>query len=112
MSIVSEFKEFAVKGNAMDLAIGVVIGAAFQKIVNSLVNDILMPPIGWLTGGVDFQNLYFNLASTPISSIREAKEKGVPVIAYGVFLNEVVTFVIVAIALFVIVKMMNKLRRK
>lgn len=111
MSILSEFREFAVKGNAVDLAVGVVIGAAFQKIINSLVNDVLMPPLGLLTGGVNFTSLFVNLSATPVATLAEAKEKGIPVIAYGSFVNEVITFMLIAIALFVFVKGINRLRR-
>lgn len=112
MSIISEFKEFAVKGNVMDLAIGVVIGAAFQKIVTSLVNDIIMPPIGMLMGKVNFKDLFFNLSGTPVESLADAQAKGVPVLAYGNFINVILEFLIVAIALFMIVKVMNRLRRQ
>lgn len=112
MSIYSEFKEFAVKGNVMDLAIGVVIGAAFQKIVNSLVNDIIMPPVGALMGAVNFADLFINLSGTEVASLAEAKTKGVPVFAYGNFINVILEFVIVAIALFMVVKLMNRLRRQ
>ncbi len=107
-----EFKEFAVKGNVMDLAIGVVIGAAFQKIVNSLVNDIIMPPIGALMGAVNFADLFWNLTGAEVTSLADAKEKGVPVIAYGMFINVIIEFFIVALALFFIVKLMNRLRRQ
>ena len=112
MKILAEFREFAVKGNAMDLAIGVVIGAAFQKIVDSLVNDIIMPPIGAITGKVDFSSLYINLSDKAVTSIADAKAKGVPTFNYGLFLNQVVNFLIVAFALFMIVKVMNRLRRQ
>lgn len=112
MSIVKEFKEFAVKGNVMDLAIGVVIGAAFQKIVNSLVNDIIMPPVGALMGAVNFADLFVNLSGTEVTSIADAKTKGVPVLAYGMFINVIIEFIIVAIALFMVVKVMNRLRRQ
>ncbi len=112
MSIASEFKEFAVKGNVMDLAIGVVIGAAFQKIVNSLVNDIIMPPIGALMGAVDFSSMYIQLSGEATASLADAKMKGVPVIAYGAFVNVIIEFLIVAWALFLIVKLMNRLRRQ
>jgi large conductance mechanosensitive channel len=112
MKILAEFREFAVKGNAMDLAIGVVIGAAFQKIVDSLVNDIIMPPIGALTGKVDFKDLFINLSSTPVASLVEAKAKGIPTLNYGLFVNQVVNFLIVAFALFMMVKVMNRLRRQ
>ncbi len=111
MKILAEFREFAVKGNAMDLAIGVVIGAAFQKIVDSLVNDIIMPPLGAITGKVDFRDLFINLSSTPVLSIADAKTKGVPTWNYGLFVNQIVNFLIVAFALFMVVKAMNKLRR-
>jgi large conductance mechanosensitive channel len=109
--IIQEFKEFAVKGNVMDLAIGLVIGAAFQKIVNSLVNDIIMPPVSAITGSVNFADLYINLSGQDVTSIADAKAKGLPVLAYGAFLNVVLEFLIVAWAMFFIVKMMNRLRR-
>lgn len=112
MSIYSEFKEFAVKGNVMDLAIGVVIGAAFQKIVNSLVNDIIMPPIGALMGQVNFADLFVQLSGEPAASLADAKAKGTPVLAYGSFINVVLEFFIVAVALFMMVKVMNRLRRQ
>jgi large conductance mechanosensitive channel len=112
MSIISEFKEFAVKGNVMDLAIGVVIGAAFQKIVNSLVNDIIMPPIGALMGAVNFADLFVQLSGEPVASLADAKAAGVPVLAYGAFINVIIEFFIVAVALFAMVKIMNRLRRQ
>lgn len=112
MKFFAEFREFAVKGNAMDLAIGVVIGAAFQKIVDSLVNDIIMPPIGAITGQVDFRDMFLNLSSTPVASLVDAKAKGIPTWNYGLFVNQIVNFLIVAFALFMIVKVMNKLRRQ
>ncbi len=111
MSIYSEFKEFAVKGNVMDLAIGVVIGAAFQKIVNSLVNDIIMPPIGALMGAVNFADMFVQLSGEPVASLADAKTAGVPVLAYGAFINVIIEFFIVAVALFAMVKVMNRLRR-
>lgn len=112
MSIISEFKEFAVKGNVMDLAIGVVIGAAFQKIVNSLVNDIIMPPIGALMGAVNFSDMFVQLSGEPVASLADAKTAGVPVLAYGAFINVILEFFIVAWALFAMVKVMNRLRRQ
>ncbi|UPA22413.1 large conductance mechanosensitive channel protein MscL [Candidatus Peribacteria bacterium] len=112
MKFFAEFREFAVKGNAMDLAIGVVIGAAFQKIVDSLVNDIIMPPIGAITGQVDFRDMFLNLSSTPVASLVDAKAKGIPTWNYGLFVNQIVNFMIVAFALFLMVKVMNKLRRQ
>jgi large conductance mechanosensitive channel len=111
MKILDEFKEFALKGNAVDLAIGVIIGAAFQKIINSIVNDILMPPIAALTDNVDMSNLYINLSDTPVASLAEAKEKGIPTLNYGLFINECVTFLLIAWVLFLMVKGMNRLRR-
>ncbi len=106
-----EFREFAIKGNAIDLAVGVMIGAAFQRIVNSIVNDIVMPPIGALLNGTDFADLFINLSSTEVTSLTDAKEKGVPTLNYGMFINEVLTFFIVAVTLFIAIKMMNTLRR-
>lgn len=111
MRFFDEFREFAVKGNAMDLAIGVVIGAAFQKIVTSLVDDIIMPPIGFLLGKVDFTNLFVNLSETEVASVADAKAKGIATLNYGLFINQVVNFVIIAFVLFLIVKVMNRLRR-
>lgn len=112
MRVLEEFKEFAVKGNVMDLAIGVMIGASLQKIVNSLVNDIIMPPIGALTGRVNFKDLFINLSAEDIHTITEASEKGVPTLNYGLFINNIIEFLIVAWALFIMVKIMNKLRRQ
>lgn len=111
MGIIAEFKEFAVKGNVMDLAIGVVIGAAFQKIVNSIVNDVIMPPIGALMGAVNFADLFINLSGADVTSLADAKAKGVPVLAYGAFINACLEFLIVACALFFVMKVMNRLRR-
>lgn len=112
MSVMAEFKEFATKGNVMDLAVGVVIGGAFGKIVDSLVNDILMPPIGMLIGGVDFKSLFITLKGGPFESLDAAKAAGAPTINIGLFLNQVITFLIVAWALFMMVKVMNRLRRQ
>lgn len=112
MSIISEFKEFAVKGNVMDLAIGVVIGAAFQKIVNSLVNDVIMPPIGAIMGNADFSDLFINLSGQEATSLADAKAQGIATINYGAFINVVIEFLIVAWALFLMVKVMNRLRRQ
>jgi len=109
---VQEFKEFAMRGNVVDLAVGLVIGAAFGAIVNSLVNDIIMPPIGLVMGNVDFSDLFINLSGQDYTSLAAAREAGAPVIAYGAFINVVINFVIVALAIFVVVKGMNRLRRK
>ena len=109
---VQEFKEFAMRGNVVDLAVGLVIGAAFGAIVNSLVNDIIMPPIGLVMGNVDFSDLFTNLSGQEYASLAAAREAGAPVIAYGAFINVVINFVIVALAIFLVVKAMNRLRRK
>jgi large conductance mechanosensitive channel len=109
---VQEFKEFAMRGNVVDLAVGLVIGAAFGAIVNSLVNDIIMPPIGLVMGNVDFSDLFINLSGQEFASLAAAHEAGAPVIAYGAFINVVMNFVIVAFAIFAVVKGMNRLRRK
>jgi large conductance mechanosensitive channel len=107
-----EFKEFAMRGNVVDLAVGLVIGAAFGAIVNSLVNDIIMPPIGLVMGNVDFSDLFINLSGQEYTSLAAAREAGAPVIAYGAFINVVINFIIVALAIFIVVKGMNRLRRK
>lgn len=108
----SEFKEFAVKGNVMDLAVGVIIGAAFGKIVTSAVDDLIMPPIGALLKGVNFSSLYLNLSPTPYATLEEAKKAGAPVILYGNFLNTVIQFLIVAFVVFMLVKGINAVRRQ
>jgi large conductance mechanosensitive channel len=110
MSFLKEFRDFAMKGSVIDLAIGVIIGAAFGKIVNSLVNNIIMPPIGLLLGRVDFSSLFLNLSNQPAGSLREAADKGLPVLAYGVFLNTVFEFAIIAFVLFVVIKQVNRFR--
>lgn len=115
MSIVKEFREFAVKGNVIDLAIGLIIGVEFGKIVNSLVNDIIMPPIGLIIGGVDFKNLYFllkegSVAPAPYASLVDAQKAGAVTMNIGLFLTTLITFTIVAFAVFMIVKMANRLR--
>jgi large conductance mechanosensitive channel len=99
------------KGNVLDLAIGVIIGAAFGKIVTSLVEDVLMPPIGMVMGKIDFSSLFVNLSGTPVASLDAAKKAGVPVIAYGNFLNNVVNFLIVAFVIFLLVKQINRMKR-
>lgn len=111
-AMIKEFEEFAVKGNVIDLAVGVVIGAAFGKIVTSLVNDIIMPPIGKLMGNLDFSNLFLNLSGTEVKSLAEAKQLGLATINYGVFLNNVIDFLIVAFAIFVVVKQVNRFKRQ
>jgi large conductance mechanosensitive channel len=111
MGMVSEFKEFAMKGSVLDLAVGVVIGGAFQKIVDSMVNDVIMPIVGIATGGIDFANRFLVLKGGPFATLEEAKKAGAPVLAYGQFLNAVVTFVIVAFVLFMVIKGVNRMRR-
>ena len=112
MSIIQEFKEFALKGNVVDLAVGVIIGGAFQKIVDSLVKDLLMPVLGKLLGGVDFKHLDINLGDKTYETLDAAEKAGAPLFKYGVFINTVIDFVIVAAAIFVAIKAMNKLKRE
>jgi large conductance mechanosensitive channel len=109
---VQEFKEFALRGNVVDLAVGLIIGAAFGAIVNSLVNDVVMPPLGLIVGQVDFSNLFINLSGQDYPSLAAARAAGAPVIAYGAFINVVINFIIVALAIFLLVKGMNRLRRQ
>ncbi len=110
--MVEEFKKFIMRGNVLDMAVGIIIGAAFGKIVTSFVNDLLMPPLGLILGNVDFSNLFINLSSTPAATLAEAKAAGLPVIAYGSFLNSVVDFLIVAFAIFMLIRQVNKLMPK
>jgi len=117
--MLKEFKEFAMKGNVIDMAVGIIIGAAFGKIISSLVTDVIMPPIGKIMGGVDFKDLFVNLdpgkltkAGAAVKSLADAKEAGAAVIAYGQFINTVIDFVIVALCIFTVVKAMNTLKRK
>lgn len=105
-----EFKEFAMKGNVIDLAIGVVIGGAFGKIVTSLVNDIIMPVVGSLIGKVDFSNLYINLSGQQFNSLQEAQAAGAATINYGLFLNNLINFLIIAFSIFIVIKQINKLK--
>lgn len=111
MGIVSEFKEFAMKGNVVDLAVGVIIGGAFGKIVDSLVKDIVMPMVGRLLGGVDFKHLYVNLGSKTFETLEAAEKAGAPIVKYGAFINAVVDFIIIAFAIFMAIKVMNRLKR-
>jgi large conductance mechanosensitive channel len=110
MSFMKEFRDFAVKGNAMDMAVGIVIGAAFHKIVTSLVDDILMPPIGLLLGGVDFNELYVNLSAVSYETLEAAKKAGAPTINYGSFIQTLIDFIIVSFSVFIAVKIITKLR--
>jgi large conductance mechanosensitive channel len=107
-----EFREFAMKGNVVDMAVGIIIGAAFGKIVTSLVNDVMMPPIGLLTGNMDFSQLFVNLGETAYGSLEAAEAAGAPVIKYGSFINNVLDFVLVAAAIFMVIRAMNRLRAK
>jgi large conductance mechanosensitive channel len=113
MSFVSEFKQFAIKGNVVDLAVGVIIGAAFGKIVDSFVNDLVMPVIGRITGGIDYSNLFIALKDVPANvpmTLDAVKKAGVPVFAYGNFLSVSLNFVILAVVIFLMVRQINKYR--
>ena len=110
--MLQEFKEFALRGNVVDMAVGIIIGAAFSTIVRSLVDDIVMPPLGVVTGGVDFSNMFVALNGQDYPSLAAAKQAGAPTINFGVFINNVISFVIVAFVLFMVIKAMNQLRRK
>jgi large conductance mechanosensitive channel len=107
-----EFKEFVMRGNVMDMAVGIIIGAAFGKIVSSFVNDVLMPPIGKLLGGVDFTGLFITLGGGDFETLKAAKEAGAATLNYGMFLQTVIDFMIVAFAIFLMVKAVNKLKRE
>jgi large conductance mechanosensitive channel len=108
--MLKEFKEFALRGNVLDMAVGIIIGAAFTTIVKSAVDDIIMPIVGVFTGGVDFSDMFINLSGVEVASLEAAKEAGHAVIAYGIFINAVITFLIVAFVLFMIIRNMNKLK--
>ena len=108
--MLKEFREFALKGNVVDLAVGIIIGAAFGKITTSLVNDVIMPPIGYLLGRVDFSGLYINLSAIDYPNLDAAKKAGAPVIAYGLFINTIIDFAIVAFAVFILVRQINRLK--
>lgn len=107
-----EFREFAMRGNVLDMAVGIIIGVAFGAIVTSLVNDIIMPPIGLALGRIDFSNLFINLSGGSFASLAAAKEAGAVTINYGVFVNTVINFIIVAFVLFLMIRSMNKMKRK
>jgi large conductance mechanosensitive channel len=115
MSFMTEFKEFAVKGNAMDLAVGVIIGAAFGKIVDSVVNDLIMPIVGAIFGGLDFSNLFITLADVPegtVMTLAELKKAGIPTFAYGNFITILLNFIILAFIIFMMVRQINKLKKE
>ena len=109
--MLKEFQEFALKGNMLDLAIGLILGTAFGRIITSLVTDILMPPIGLLLGKVDFANLYINLSDKSYASLVEARAAGAPAIAYGLFINNLIDFLIVAFVLFLLIRQINQIKR-
>jgi large conductance mechanosensitive channel len=110
--MLKEFREFAMRGNVVDMAVGIIIGAAFGKIVSSFVNDIIMPPIGVLLGGVDFSNIFINLSGGTYDSLAAAQEAGAATMNVGVFINTILDFIIVAFAIFIVIRNMNKLKRQ
>jgi len=110
--LIKEFKEFAMKGNMIELAIGVIIGGAFGKVVTSIVNDVVMPPIGLLLGRVNFSELFISLNGTSYASLAEAKEAAAPTLNYGLFINNILDFLIVALVIFMVVKQLNRFRKK
>src|SRR5690242_18656162 len=112
MGIFKGFKDFAMRGNVIDMAVGIVIGAAFGKIVSSLVEDIIMPPIGLLLGKVDFSSLFVSLTGTHYDSIAQAKAAGAPTLNIGLFLNAVINFLIIAFAIFLVIQQINRLKRQ
>ncbi len=107
-----EFKEFATRGNVLDMAVGIIIGAAFTTIVSSLVDDILMPPLGLVLGQLDFTNLFITLGGGEYASLAAAREAGAPVIAYGLFINAIIKFLLVAFALFMVIKQFNRFKKE
>lgn len=109
--MLKEFKEFALKGNVMDMAVGIIIGAAFTAVVNSFVKDIIMPPIGMMLGGVDFTELYISLDGQTYASLAAAQAAGAPTLNYGVFINTIINFIIVAFVLFLVIKQINRLKQ-
>ena len=112
MGFIKEFKEFAVKGNVMDMAVGVIIGGAFGKIVTSLVNDVLMPIVGKLTGGISFTDLFVTLGDGEFKTLAAAQEAGAAVLAYGQFIQNIIDFIIIAFCIFLMIKAMNKMKKK
>ena len=112
MGFIKEFKEFAVKGNVMDMAVGVIIGGAFGKIVTSLVSDVLMPVIGKMTGGISFTDMFVNLGEGSYKTLAEAQEAGAAVLAYGQFIQNIIDFIIIAFCIFLMIKGMNKLKKE
>jgi large conductance mechanosensitive channel len=112
MGFIGEFKEFAVKGNVIDMAVGIIIGAAFGSIVNSLVKDVIMPPIGMLMGGINFADMFIALDGKAYATLAEAQAAAAPTINYGLFINSVISFIIVALAIFVLIKQINAMKKQ
>lgn len=110
--MLKEFREFIARGNVVDLAVAVVIGAAFGRIITSLVEGIIMPPVGLLLGRVDVANLFIDLSGQQPASLAEAREQGLPVIAYGAFINEIISFMIIAFVIFLVIRQINKMKRE
>jgi large conductance mechanosensitive channel len=112
MGFVSEFKEFAIKGNVLDMAVGIIIGAAFGSIVNSLVKDVIMPPIGMIMGGINFADLFYALDGKSYATLAEAQAAAAPTINYGLFINSIISFLIVALAIFILIRKVNALKKQ
>ena len=112
MGFIGEFKEFAVKGNVIDMAVGIIIGAAFGSIVNSLVKDVIMPPIGMLMGGINFADMFLALDGKAYATLSEAQAAAAPTINYGLFINSIISFIIVALAIFVLIKQINAMKKQ
>ena len=112
MGFIGEFKEFAVKGNVIDMAVGIIIGAAFGSIVNSLVKDVIMPPIGMLMGGINFADMFVALDGKAYATLSEAQAAAAPTINYGLFINSIISFIIVALAIFVLIKKINAMKKQ
>jgi large conductance mechanosensitive channel len=110
--MLKDFREFAMRGNVMDMAVGIIIGGAFGKIVSSLVSDVIMPPIGMLLGKLDFSNLFVDLSGGGYASLAAAKEAGAPTLNYGLFINTILDFVVVAFAIFLVIKQLNRLKKE
>ncbi|MEM8952170.1 MAG: large conductance mechanosensitive channel protein MscL [Pseudomonadota bacterium] len=109
--MIQEFKEFIMRGNAMDMAVGIIMGAAFSGMVGSLVEDVIMPPIGWMMGGVDFSTIFFSLTGEDYANLQAAKDAGAPVIGIGAFINAIINLLLVGFAVFMLVKGVNKMNR-
>jgi len=110
--MMQEFKEFAVKGNVVDLAVGVIIGGAFGKVVSSFVSDVVMPPIGMAMGKVNFTDLFIDLSGQGFTSLKAAKDAGAPVISYGIFINTIIDFIIIALVIFLVIKQINRMKKE